>query len=141
MGGGGKDDKSLVFLFLHSKTLPGFICLGHHNLPSLFVGPILWPLLITWLMSNYLPVSLLRHLGTWSQSKRGNDHSGFFRLYRVSWGSGFPLPALCQGAFTEGDESSWNNKVTCFSIIWVLVREYSCPTTTWRFVVFNKKQI
>ena len=37
--------------------------------------------------------------------ERADDHSGFFRLYRVSWGSGFPLPALCQGAFTEGDES------------------------------------
>ena len=33
------------------------------------------------------------------------------------WGSGFPLPALCQGAFTAGDESPWNDKVTCFSIV------------------------
>ena len=95
----------------------------------------------TLLMSNCLPISLLRHLGTQSQGKRGNDHTGCFRLYRVSWGSGFPLSALCQDAFTEGDESSWNDKVTCFSIIWVLVREYACGTTTWRFVVFKKKQI
>ena len=35
----------------------------------------------------------------------------------VSWGSGFLLPALYQGAFTEGDESSWSYKVTCFSIV------------------------
>ena len=34
------------------------------------------------LMSNYLPISLLRHLGTQSQGKRGDDHSDFFRLYR-----------------------------------------------------------
>ena len=33
------------------------------------------------------------------------------------WGSGFPLPALYQGAFTEGDESPWNGKVTCSSIV------------------------
>ena len=38
-----------------------------------------------------------------------------------SWGSGFPLPALCQGASMEGDESSWNDKVTCFSIVYVFV--------------------
>ena len=33
------------------------------------------------------------------------------------WGSGFPLLALSQGAFTEGDDSPWTNKVTCFSIV------------------------
>jgi hypothetical protein len=33
------------------------------------------------------------------------------------WGSGFPLLALCQGAFIEGDESPWDDKVTCFSIV------------------------
>ena len=37
----------------------------------------------TLLMSNCLPISLLRHLGTQSQGKMGDDHSGFFRLYRV----------------------------------------------------------
>ena len=35
----------------------------------------------------------------------------------VSWGSGFPLPTLCQDAFTEGEESPWNDKVTCFIIV------------------------
>ena len=34
----------------------------------------------TLLTSNHLPISLLRHLGTRSQGKRGGDHSGFFRL-------------------------------------------------------------
>ena len=27
----------------------------------------------------------------------------------ASWGSGFPLPALCRGAFMEGDESLRND--------------------------------
>ena len=54
----------------------------------------------------------------------------------VSWGSGFPLPALCQGAFMEGDESPWNDKVACFSIVWMLAKKYSCQIITWRFVVF-----
>ena len=36
----------------------------------------------TLFMSNYLLISLLRHLGTQSQGKRSDDHSGFFRLYR-----------------------------------------------------------
>ena len=40
----------------------------------------------------------------------------------ASWGSGFSLPAFCQGAFMEGEESPWNNKVACFSIVWVLAR-------------------
>ena len=34
----------------------------------------------TMLTSNHLPISLLRHLGTWSQGKRGDGRSGFFRL-------------------------------------------------------------
>ena len=50
------------------------------------------------------------------------------------WASGFPLPALCQGAIMEG-ESLWNDKVTCFIIVLVLMKEYSC-TTIRRFVVF-----
>ena len=54
----------------------------------------------------------------------------------VSWGSGFSLPALSPGTFTEEDESPWNDKVACSSTVWVLAREYSCQTITWRFVVF-----
>ena len=88
----------------------------------------------TLLMSNYLPISLLRHLGTQSQGKRGDDHSGFFRLYRGVVGLWVPFVCSLSGAFTEGDESPWNDKVACFSIVWVLAREY-CQTITWRFVV------
>ena len=47
----------------------------------------------------------------------------------ASWGSGFPLLALCQGALIEVDESPWNDKEACFSIVWVLAREY-CQTIT-----------
>ena len=50
----------------------------------------------TLFMSNYLPISLLRHLGTESQEKRNDDHSGFFRLYRGVVGLWVPLSALCQ---------------------------------------------
>ena len=115
-------------VFLVPKTLLGLICsfvLGSPHAPF-----------DTLLISNYLLISLLRHLGTQSQRKRGDDHSGFFRLYWASWGSGVPLPALCQDAFTEGDESPWNDKEACFSTVWVLAREYSCQTITWIFVVF-----
>ena len=57
----------------------------------------------------------------------------------ASWGSGFPLPALCHGAFKE-DEIPWNNKVRCFSILY-LVREYPCCTTTWRFVDSRRNKL
>ena len=40
----------------------------------------------------------------------------------ASWGSGFPVPAPCQGEFTAGDESPWNDMVACFGIVWVLAR-------------------
>ena len=128
----GRTVKGLVFPFPHSKTLLGSICsfvLGSPHSNSL--DPF-----DTLLMSNYLNTSLLRHWGTQSQRKRGKDHSGVFGLYRVSWGSGFPLPVLCQDAFTEGDENPWNDRVACFSIVWVLARKYSCQTITWRFAVF-----
>ena len=50
LGMGGKVNKGQVFPFLHSKTLFGFICsfvLGSpHSFLSLFLGPIIWPLLI-----------------------------------------------------------------------------------------------
>ena len=45
----------------------------------------------TLFMSNYLPISLLRHLGTQSQDKRSDDHSGFFRLYRGVMGPWVPF--------------------------------------------------
>ena len=131
---GGKDDKGLVFPFLHSKTLLGFICsfvLGStHSSLSLFLGPILWPLLIP---CSCLTIYLFPFSGIWEPSVRGKGamtaltSSG---CTGVSWGSGFPLRALHQGAVMEGEERPWNDKVTCFSIVWLLVREYSCRTTT-----------
>ena len=42
-------------------------------------------------MSNYLLISLLRHLGTQSQKKRSDVHSGFFRLYRGVMGLWVPF--------------------------------------------------
>ena len=134
----------LVFPFLHSKTLLGFICsfvLGSpYSSLSLFLGSVLWPLLIP---CSCLTIYLFPFSGIWEPSLKGKGAmtavtSG---CTGALWGSGFPLPALCPGTFTEGNESSWNAKVTCLSIIWVFVREYSCCTTTWRFVVFKKKQI
>ena len=68
----------------------------------------------TLLMSNYLLISLLRHLGTQPQRERGNKLSDFFRLYRGVWGSGFPWPGLCPGAFMQTDESPWDDKVDLF---------------------------
>ena len=47
----------------------------------------------TLLMSNCLPISLLRHLGTQSQGEKGDDHSGFFKLYRGI--VGFCVPFAC----------------------------------------------
>ena len=65
----------MVLQFLHSKTLLGFICsfvLGSPHSSLYFSGQFFGPF-DTLLMSNYLPISLLRHLGTQSQRKRGND--------------------------------------------------------------------
>ena len=56
------------------------------------------------------------------------------------WDFGFSLSILCQSALTEEDESPWSDKVTYFSIVQVLFREYFCHTTILRFVVLWKKQ-
>ena len=58
----------------------------------------------------------------------------FFRLNKGIIGSWVPVPALWQGAFTEGDESPQNNKAACSSIVWVLARWYSCSAIIWRFI-------
>ena len=133
----------MVFPFLHCKALLGFIrssILGsQHSSLSLFLGLNLWPLLIP---CSCLTVYLFPFSGTWEPSLRGKGAMTILAssgCTGASWGSGFPLPALCQGAFTGGDESLWNDKAVGFSIVWVLAREYSCHTTTWRFVVFLKK--
>ena len=65
----------------------------------------------TLLMSNCLPISLLRHLGTQSQGKGAMTTLDSSGCTETLWGPGFPLPAVCQGAFMEGDESPWNDKV------------------------------
>ena len=62
-----------------SLVLSALSSLGHHVPLYIFRANSLAPfdMLLT---SNDLPISLLRHLGTRSQGKRGDDHSGFFRL-------------------------------------------------------------
>ena len=51
----------------------------------------------TLLMSNNLLISLLRHLGTQSQRKRGNDCSDFFKLYRGVMGLWVPFACSLSG--------------------------------------------
>ena len=97
-----------------SLVLSALSSLGHHVPLYIFRANSLAPF-DTLLMSNYLPISLLRHLGIQSQRKRGDDHSDF-RLYRGIVGLWVPF-ACYQAAFTEGDESEWNDKVTCFSTV------------------------
>ena len=105
--GGGKDDKGLVSPFLHSKTLLGYLLFHSWVITFffLFLGPILWPLLIP---CSCLAVYLFPFSAIWEPSLR--EKGAMTTLASsgctgVSWGSGFPLPALCQGTFTEGDES------------------------------------
>ena len=50
----------------------------------------------TLLMSNYLPISLFRHLGAQSQRKRGNDCSDF-RLHRGIVGLWVPFACSLLG--------------------------------------------
>ena len=88
-----------------SLVICSFILGSSHSSLFLFLGPILWPLLIP---CSYLTVYLFPFSGICEPSLRGKGamttqpSSG---CRGASWGSGFPLPALCQGAFTEGDES------------------------------------
>ena len=76
-----------------------------------------WSLLIPF---SCLTVYLFFFSGIWKPSLRGKGamtalvSSG---CTGTSWGSGFLLPVLRQGALTEGDESPWNDKMTCFSIV------------------------
>ena len=56
----------------------------------------------TLLMSNYLPISLFRRLGTQSQRKRGDDHSDFFRLYRGIVGLWVPFACSLSGCIYRG---------------------------------------
>ena len=137
---GRERQEGLFFQFLHSKTLLGFIrsfILGSSlSSLSLILGPILWPLLIP---CSCLTIYIFPFSGIWEPSLKGKGAMttlASLGCTGASWGSGFSLPALCQDAFIEGDESPCSDKVPCFSVVWVLVREYSCQTITWRFVVF-----
>ena len=56
----------------------------------------------TLLMSNYLPISFLRHLGIQSQEKRGDDCSGFFMLYRGIMGLWVPFACSLSGCIYGG---------------------------------------
>ena len=93
-----------------------FILESLHPSLSLFSGPILWPLLI---FCSCLTIYLLPFSGIWEPSLRGKGvmttlaSSGYTGALQ---GSGFPLFALCQGTFMEGEESPWNNKVICSAL-------------------------
>ena len=76
-----------------SLVLSALSSLGHHVPLYIFRANSLAPF-DTLLMSNYLPLSLLRHLGTQCQGKGGNDRSDFFRLYRVVMGLSVPFCLL-----------------------------------------------
>ena len=103
--GGGKDDKGLVSPFLHSKTLLGYLLFCPWVTTfvplSIFRANSLAPF-DTLLMSSCLPISLLSHLGTRSQGKRGHDHSGFFRLYRGVMGLWVPFTCSLSGYIYGG---------------------------------------
>ena len=78
-----------------SLVSSGLSSLGHLIPSSIFRGNSLAPF-DTLLMSNYLPISLLRPLGTQFQRKRAITILTSSGCTGVSLGSGFSLPALCQ---------------------------------------------
>ena len=96
--GVGKMVRGLVCPFLHSKTLLGFIYSfvpgSPHTSLCLFLGPILWPLLIPCSCLTIYPFPF-SHI--WESSFKENGamtalaSSGWAG---VPWGSGFPLPTL-----------------------------------------------
>ena len=85
-----------------SLILASLSSLGQHIPPSLFFRDNSLAPFDTLLMSNYLPISLLRHLGTQSQRKRGDAHSGFFRLYRGIVGLWVPFACSLSGSIYGG---------------------------------------
>ena len=94
------------FSIPYSKTLLGLICSLVPGSPrsslSLFLGPILWPLLIH---CSHLTIYLFPFSGIWELSLRRRGtmttlaSSG---CTGVSWGSGFPLPASLSGCIYGG---------------------------------------
>ena len=96
--GGGKDGKGSCFSIpvfpFRSKTLLGFIVFCPWvtaYLPLFIFTANSLALVDTLLMSNYLPISLLTHLGIQFQGKCSNDRSGFFRLSRGAMGLWVPF--------------------------------------------------
>ena len=64
------------------------------------------------ILCSCLTIYLFPFTGTWESSL---NRKGVMTALAssgctgASWGSGFPLPALCRGAFMEGDESLRND--------------------------------
>ena len=116
-----------------SQLCPG----AGFSVPRLINGPDLWPL-YTLLMSNYLPI-LSCNVGTQAIGERGQNCSGFFLLDRKVVGSWVPMPTLHQGAFLEGDESLWNEKTACSSVVRVSTIWYPCCISIWRFYLYSRR--
>ena len=116
--GGEKDAKGVVFSFLHSETLLGFICSlvpGSPHISLFILGPILRPLLIPCsCLSTHFPSHTF---GNPVSRKRGQRPLRLLQAEQRRHGALGSLCLLCHGAFMEGDESPWNHKVTCFSIV------------------------
>ena len=79
------------------------IVLGAPHSPlSLLIGPIPWPY---WIPCSYLPNYLIlsQAFGNPFVRRRGDELSLAVSCWAgLSWGPGFPLPALCQGVSREG---------------------------------------
>ena len=100
--------------------------------PLLMYRPNLWTL-NTLLKSNYLPILVSGHgnPGHWGNGWRplgllpaGQEHHGVLG------------PALCQGAFVEGDERSWNDKAAFSSRVHVSVSWYHCWNSIWNWILW-----
>ena len=83
-----------------SLVLSALSSLGHHIPLYIFRANSLAPF-DTLLMSTYLPISLLRHLGIQSQRERGDDCSDF-RLYRGVVGLWVPFACSLSGCIYGG---------------------------------------
>ena len=75
-------------------------------------------------------------MGTRIIRERGEDNSDFFLLDRSIMGSWVLIPALCQGAFVEGDESSWNDKAAFSSRVHVSVSWCHCCNSIWNWTLW-----
>ena len=92
MGEGGRSGSGSPFL----TSLPPWFSLLFRPWVSTFLPLFIFranslALVDSLLMSNYLPISLLTHLGIQFQGKWSNDCSGFFRLSRGAMGLWVPF--------------------------------------------------